>query len=171
MTVYVPSAVDVALSDNQAPVVDPDSRLPLHPDRDRLFNELHTRPFPVLENGARISQLALLHGGRDAGVELEHVLKLCARYSVLPPAPDSSCCVQDFGAFELRWERHTEFSTYTVIHRESGPGPFERIALNLLPSGWLAELPGQIISGLHLDIQPLPQPEPMTCAACLKTMR
>lgn len=160
VTVYVPSAADPVVNDDEPAIIDAVTRLPIHPDRDRLFNELHTRPFPVLEEGARISQVALLHGGREVSVEFVHLVKLCERYSVLPPAPDSSCYYQNFGAFELRWERHTEFSTYTFIHRESGPGPFERVALNLLPTGWLAELPGQIISGLHIDIQPMPQPEP-----------
>lgn len=159
MTVYVPSAADPVLNDAEPAIVDTLTRLPIHPDRDRLFNELHTRPFPVLDNGSRISQVALLHAGREVGVEFAHLVKLCERYSVLPPAPDSSCYYQNFGAFELRWERHTEFSTYTFIHREIGPAAFERLALNLLPTGWLAELPGQIISGLHIDIQPMPQPE------------
>ena len=35
--------------------------LRFHQERDRLFNELHTRPFPVLEEGARVSQLSLIH--------------------------------------------------------------------------------------------------------------
>jgi uncharacterized membrane-anchored protein len=134
--------------------------LPFHGERERLFNELHTRPFPVMEQGARISQLALLHGGRDAGAEFRHIEALCTRYAILPPAPGASVYYQDFGGFELRWERHTEFSTYTFIHRVDGPGPFQRTALALLPPEWLAQLPGEVISGLHVEIHAMPETAP-----------
>jgi hypothetical protein len=63
-----------------------DALLPIHPDRDRLFNELHTRPFPVLEQGSRVSQVALLHGGREVSAEYDHIRILCERYSILPPS-------------------------------------------------------------------------------------
>ena len=60
-------------------------RLQFHGDRERLFNELHTRPFPMLEQGSRVSQLAVLHSGADASAEYRHIQTLCERYSVLPP--------------------------------------------------------------------------------------
>lgn len=160
MTVYVPPAPTAPRSDIPSPRLDTGSLLPIHPDRDRLFNELHTRPFPVLEQGSRVSQVALLHGGRDTAEEYAHIRVLCERYSVLPPSPGSSCYYQNFGGFELRWERHTEFSTYTFIHRADGPEPFQRTALSLLPPGWLAELPGEVISGLHVEIHALTDPAP-----------
>ncbi len=131
--------------------------LRFHQERDRLFNELHTRPFPVLEEGARISQLAILHSQEAATAEYQHLQQLCERYSVLPPAPGSSCYYQSFGGFELRWERHTEFSTYTFIHRIDKGQPFQRTALSLLPATWLAELPGEIISGQHIEVVEMPE--------------
>jgi len=160
VTVYVPPAPNTPRAEPQLARMDSSSLLPLHPERDRLFNELHTRPFPVLEQGARVSQLALLHGGQEAAAEYRHIQALCERYSILPPSPGSSCYYQNFGGFELRWERHTEFSTYTFIHRVDGPEPFQRTALSLLPQGWLAELPGEVISGLHIEIHALPDNAP-----------
>ena len=41
------------------------SALNFHADRERLFNELHTRPFPVVQEGSSVSQLALLHHGQQ----------------------------------------------------------------------------------------------------------
>lgn len=136
------------------------SPLPFHEARERLFNELHTRPFPVLENGARVSQLALLHGGADVAAEYAHLSLLCARHAILPPAPGASCYYQSFGGFELRWERHTEFSTYTFIHRREDAAPFTQTALSLLPPEWLAALPGKVISGLNIDIVAMPDEVP-----------
>lgn len=130
--------------------------LHFHPERERLFNELHTRPFPVLEVGSSVSQVAILHHGQNAEAEYQHLQVLCERYAVPPPARGSSCYYQSFGGFELRWERHNEFSTYTVIHRADKLEPFAHTALSLLPSTWLSGLTGQIISGQHIDIVPMP---------------
>lgn len=132
------------------------ARLPFHAERDTLFNELHTRPFPVLDNGARLSQLALLHEGMPAEAEYAHLQRLCGHYGILPPALGVSCYIQHFGAFELRWERHSEFSTYTFIHVDAGVRPFARTALSLLPPDWLAALPGRVISGLHVEVEAMP---------------
>jgi uncharacterized membrane-anchored protein len=133
------------------------SALNFHVDRERLFNELHTRPFPVIQEGSSVSQLALLHHGQQPDVEYEHLQALCERYSVSPPARGSSCYYQDFGGFELRWERHTEFSTYTVIHRADKLQPFAHTALSLLPIAWLSGLSGEIVSGQHIDIMAMPE--------------
>ena len=132
-------------------------RLAFHSDREKLFNELHTRPFPMLEQGSRVSQLAVLHMGADAGAEYRHIQQLCERYSVLPPIIGSSCYYQNFGGFELRWERHTEFSTYTFVHRLESQAPFQHTALSLLPAAWLADIPGKVISGLHIEIDDMPK--------------
>ncbi|MES2919115.1 MAG: DUF3422 domain-containing protein [Pseudomonadota bacterium] len=138
------------------------SRLPLpfHGERERLFNELHTRPFPVLEQGARLSQLALLHGGRPAADEFRHIAALCAHFGLAAPVPGAFVYYQDFGPVELRWERHTEFSTWTFIHRADGPAPFAHSALTQLPPAWLAGLPGEVISGLHIEIHAMPAAAP-----------
>lgn len=134
--------------------------LPFHDDRERLFNELHTRPFPVLAEGARVSQLALLHDGLPAEAEYAHLGRLCERYAILPPAPGTSCYIQPFGSFELRWERHNEFSTYTFIRIDALASPFQRTALSQLPPEWLANLPGRVISALHVEVLPMPSPAP-----------
>lgn len=137
------------------------SLLPFHAERDRLFNELHARPFPVLEQGARVSQIALLHHGNDVTEEYAHLQILCERYSIHPPAKGASCYYQNFGGFELHWERHTEFSTYTFIYHREASSPFKDTALSLLPQSWLIGLPGKVISGLHIEIITMPEKEPV----------
>ncbi|MBK7301289.1 MAG: DUF3422 family protein [Moraxellaceae bacterium] len=52
------------------------SALNFHVDRERLFNELHTRPFPVVQEGSSVSQLALLQHGQQPDVEYEHLQAL-----------------------------------------------------------------------------------------------
>ncbi len=75
--------------------------LDFHNQRDVLFNELHTRPFPVIDTPSRISQLAVLHCTADHEriehrlKEIEHLCALCARYSVNPPVKEATCYYQD----------------------------------------------------------------------------
>lgn len=125
-----------------------------HPDRDALFNELHTRPFPMLPAPARVSQFAILHEGLDGASEGRHIIALCERYGVLPPAPGASCFYQDFGAFEFRWERHAEFSTYTFICR-AVEAPFSGSAIQRVAPDWLARMPRPLMSALHIEVRDL----------------
>ena len=131
--------------------------LNFHDERDPLFNELHTRPFPVISSPAKISQLSLLHTDSTDTYdqkleEYRHICALCARYSLSPPTQQASCYYQDFGGFEFRWERHTEFSTYTFIHSLDAP-IFDKNGLSLVPNEWLSALPGQVISSVDIDVQ------------------
>ncbi|HZX51416.1 MAG TPA: DUF3422 domain-containing protein [Pseudomonas sp.] len=134
--------------------------LRFHPEREALFNELHTRPFPVLSTPSRLTQLVLLPDTQQADAEYQHLLRLCDRHAVLPPAAHSSCYYQDFGGFELRWERHTEFSTYTLVSKQVQGAPFSQDALALLPEHWLQQLPGQLLSCNHLEIIAFPETQP-----------
>lgn len=138
----------------------PSQRLRFHPEREALFNELHARPFPVLPTPAALSQLVLLPDPQQPGAEYQHLLKLCERHAVLPPSPESSCYYQDFGGFELRWERHTEFSTYTLVSKDGASEPFTQTALTLLPENWLNALPGRLISSNHVAIAAAPAQPP-----------
>ena len=134
--------------------------LHFHTERETLFNELHARPFPVLATPAHLSQLVLLPARDQPGAEYQHLLELCQRYAVLPPSPHSSCYYQNFGGFELRWERHAEFSTYTMISQSQGEDAFSRTALMLLPESWLEQLPGLLIGATHPEIAHAPASPP-----------
>ena len=135
--------------------------LRFHPAREALFNELHTRPFPVLQTPCNLAHLVLLREGAAGDAEHRHLQTLCARYMVVPPTPESSCYYQDFGGFELRWERHTEFSTYTLVRKGDTRTPFSSSVLSLLPANWLSELPGQLLSALHVELADAPADEPL----------
>jgi uncharacterized membrane-anchored protein len=134
--------------------------LSFHPAREQLFNELHARPFPVLKTPSCLAHLVLLPDMRSNDAEHLHLQALCARYAVVPPAIDSSCYYQNFGGFELRWERHSEFSTYTLIRKSDDKSPFSASPLALLPANWLSNLPGKLLSALQVELAPAPLDEP-----------
>lgn len=124
---------------------------PSHPQREALAGELHARPAIPIELPARLSRLAMVSPDREA--EDAHLALLCARHGVVPPRPGATWFLADFGAFRLRFERHTEFTGWNFL----APGadaehPFARPAIGHLPPEWLAKLPGQAIAAMHIAL-------------------
>jgi len=140
-----------------------------HPLRAALNAEVHSRPFASLQSPQRISHLALLSGEGAAERERRHVAGLCESRGVAGPSPDANHFYCDLGAFRLKWERHTEFSTYTFF--VAGPfsgGPFAGRAIERPPREWLAGLPGDVLVAVHLELLPASAPAPD--AAALQTV-
>jgi len=111
-----------------------------------------------------VSHIALLRpppagsgngAGADAGNRPEPLAALCASHGLPVPAPGDTHFLADFGSFRLKRERHGEFDGYTVDAKGCDPEvPFDRKALDELPAGWLASLPGERIAAVHLALLP-----------------
>src|SRR5690606_5810166 len=86
-----------------------------HPLRAALNAEVHSRPFAKLQAPERISHLALLSGEGAAERERRHVGSLCESRGLAGPPAGANHFYCDMGPFRLKWERHTEFSTYTFF--------------------------------------------------------
>jgi uncharacterized membrane-anchored protein len=132
------------------PPVTTDSVLTVHPARAELHEELHSRPSPLVETPCTISHIAVQIGEEERAAEHAHLSALCSRFGAEPPPEGASCLYQTFDGFELRWERHTEFSTYTFIHRVLGDPLRQPGALSHIPRDWLADMPGRATTALHL---------------------
>ncbi len=131
-----------------------------HPLRTELYEEVHARPFPLVRAPVRVSHLAILSEPGDSESHLAHLADLAKRYSVNRPAPEASCYYASFPGFDLRWERHTEFCTYTVLRPGASDTPFAEPGLGLLPADWLAGLPGSTLVATHLDALQTETPDP-----------
>lgn len=123
--------------------------LQVHPWRSSLYEELHNRPSPIIEGACQVTHFTVMFGDQKQAV-YEHVVDLCKRFSMPPPAADSSCLYLDFGGFELRWERHLEFANFTFICPKVVP--FSTDALSFIPKDWLATIPGNVVVALHLAL-------------------
>ncbi len=119
-----------------------------HPQRFVLHDEVHARPPEALKAPLRLSFLAL-YGAGPSEIALKPLMDLAAQYNVAPPAPGASHYSKDFGPFRLKWERHTEFSRYKIIVPGESDDPFADPAVNALPAGWAATLPGQLLVAAH----------------------
>ena len=123
-----------------------------HPLRYLLNNEVHARPCTSLYAPERTSHLALMMTAEQRAQERVALADLCERYIQSPPAPGADHFVSDLGPFRLRWEQHGEFSTYTFYVHGPFNEPFTETALQVVPTDWLRDLPGQLIVGTHATI-------------------
>jgi uncharacterized membrane-anchored protein len=127
------------------------STLPVdHPERFALAEEVHARPSEQLPTPSRTSYLALLVDSDARSKESAHLAKLCERYAVTPPSAEVTHFSARFGPLRLKWERHGEFSSWTVIAAGAETSPFAEPASALLPDGWLRGLPGQTLMAAHV---------------------
>jgi len=132
-----------------------------HPLRGALNAEVHSRPFAPLQAPERVSHLALLSGEGAAERERRHVAALCESRGVAGPAGHANHFIADLGPFRLKWERHTEFSTYTFfLNGPFSDAPFAGHAVDLVPGDWISGLPGELLVAVHLDLLPSDTPEP-----------
>lgn len=131
-----------------------------HPLRIPLTNEVHARPYARLRAPERATYLAMISGEEGMEADRLHVSRLCRRYSRAEPAEEIKHMMADFGVYRLKWERHTEFSSYTFLQKAAAPeGPFSQPVITLVPQDWLKNIPGELLVGMHLELEPSDAPE------------
>ncbi|MFI3138193.1 MAG: DUF3422 domain-containing protein [Methylococcaceae bacterium] len=123
-----------------------------HPQRFVLHNEVHARASFILNLPVRASHLALLLTHEEKMQEHKHLTTLCERFGVAPPEKDTDHFTATFNSFQIRWEQHGEFSTYSFYVHDTPTEPFADSALKQVPVDWMAQLTGQVIVAAHATI-------------------
>jgi uncharacterized membrane-anchored protein len=79
---------------------------------------------------------------------------LCRKTGAPEPGPEARWCILDAGTWRLRWERHTEISTWTAQrpNLDGDTANFSATALDLAPQDWLAALPGDVLAAAHIAL-------------------
>lgn len=126
---------------------------PDHPLRRELHDEIHTRPFVAVSAPQDVSHLAVLHGEGGLAADQAALGDLCRQFGVLADL-DVGHFVHDFGPFRLKWERHTEFSTYTFLRGRTRSGHLAAPAIRYVPERWLSRLPGRRLVAIHVAVEP-----------------
>jgi uncharacterized membrane-anchored protein len=128
-----------------------------HPLRHPLHNEIHARPYERLLAPTLISQMAFLADQEQQQQAHAQLCQLLADRHLPLPAPGSSFYVADLGGVRLRWERHTEFTSYTFV-RPGLPlepaGCFEHAACAEVAAAWRDAIPGALLSANHVALLP-----------------
>lgn len=121
------------------------------PQRQRLADELHARPFETLASPGRVLSIATLRTGpaQDA---------LClAHLAELEPALAATGATHlrlQWHGLRIKWERHTEFFSLSLFCEGGEGGAFDTAWLEVLPPGWLARLPGEMVSATLVALVP-----------------
>ncbi len=117
-----------------------------HPLRYALANELHARPFPSLTAPCHAAFLAIKQevdaSARDRDLDRAHLLTLLDRYGAPHPQPGATHWFGQLGRYELKWESHTEFVTYTLFGDGVADRPFDGTTFAAFPEDWLDDAPG-----------------------------
>jgi len=124
-----------------------------YPDRHALAGEIHSRPYMRLEPPLKISHIATLSGEGGADADRAHVARLCQLLGA--PEPDKNAMHHwcEVESIRFRWERHTEFSTYTFVTPGDADEPFSNPAIYRLPEEWRSYLPGKLLVALHVEME------------------
>lgn len=104
------------------------------------------RPHPSSDLQSRVtsrSWIAALSGPAAAAADRDYMAGLCRRSGRDAPADDARWCTLDGDGWQLRWERHSEFSSWTFSRpSEDGSGA----AFDDVPKEWLDGIPGDVLA-------------------------
>jgi uncharacterized membrane-anchored protein len=129
-------------------------RLPDHPLRFRLHDEINAHPYEPLQSPERVSYLAYLVDEQERSRELAHVEELCRHFGQTPPRAEDRHCRIVLGGLRVKIERHEEFTRYTFIL--SGPygDPFADPAVCRIPAEWIERIPGKLLVAANAAVLP-----------------
>lgn len=130
------------------------SKLAPHPLRAAILGEVHARPFTAIETPRRLLHFAFATAGALARADREALTAFCSRRGIAPPRAGANHHRAALGSAMLRWEQHSEFTTYTWELPAEAVTPFHPPAAALAgPMGELPQ-PGPLLVALDLHLLP-----------------
>jgi len=132
-----------------------------HPLRYTLVNELHARPFPSVGVPAHVVYLAIKEpqdaANRDRSKDHAHLCALLTRYGgALPPLGETHYS-GEIGRHTLKWESHTEFTTFLAYAPGVSARPFDPAEAEVFPADWIQSAPGKRLAAVSIRIEELPE--------------
>jgi len=142
--------------------------------RAELHNEVHARPSARIRLPALVVFVAVLNEGVSREQEGEHLRRLPGQEHLSPEQMRGNFLRLRFDEYTLKWERHTEFTRYSIVQalpEHMGLGACEPDLLSALvvPPDWLRDIPGRTIAALQLAMlhADLPEQTPQAQAALM----
>ena len=122
-----------------------------------LHNEIHTRPSASVGLPALIFYVAVINREVTLQDELKHLQQLPGQSAFSIEKLKTNFCQIQFETHTLIWERHTEFTRYTIIQKlpdeviwgQAFPDLSTAVATG---SEWLESIPGKTITAIQLVI-------------------
>ena len=139
-----------------------DARLAPHPLRATVLGEVHARPFTALETPRRVLHFAFDTSGEAARADRAALTDFCARRGLDPLLPAAKHHRVSFSGTTLRWEQHSEFTTYTwELPSDTGPAFHPAAAALAAPMAQVPQ-PGPLLVALDLHLLPDDKDKPVT---------
>jgi uncharacterized membrane-anchored protein len=139
------------------------ARLVSHPLRAAILGEVHARPFTPLLVPSRVIHFGFDTSGTRAQIDRVNLVAFCQSRGLPAPAPAEKHHRAPFGTTILRWEQHSEFTTYTwELPSDPGAAPFHPDAASLASPMRLVPQPGPLLVAvdLHLLAEDAPRTAP-----------
>ncbi|NBD19844.1 DUF3422 family protein [Aquabacterium fontiphilum] len=133
-----------------APALPPDD-----PARVVLHNEVHARPPARIRLPALVVYVAVLNDGITREQECAHLRQLPGQGELTSDALAGNFLRLRFADHTLKWERHTEFSRYSLVQALpegalSEGDEAQLIASLAVPAQWLAAIPGRTVAAIMM---------------------
>ncbi|CAN1487074.1 COG4949 Uncharacterized membrane-anchored protein conserved in bacteria [Burkholderiaceae bacterium] len=118
-----------------------------------LHNEVHARPSARIHLPGLIVLVGVFNAGVTREQEWEHLKRLKPDLSF--EEVKGNFVRMRLGAYTLKWERHTEFTRYSLVqplptHAGLGAKNPELLSHLALPDGWLGDIPGRTFAAIKL---------------------
>ncbi len=128
---------------------------PDDPMRATLHNEVHARPSARVPLPALVTYVAVLNAGVTREQECAHLRSLPGQADLPLDSLQSNFVRLRLDGFSVKWERHTEFTRYSILQalpEGVALGTTAPDLLNKLPvsADWLRALPGRTVAAVQL---------------------
>ena len=104
-----------------------------HPERAAVLGEVHARPFHPVPTPARLLHFAFMTDAREAAAARAALGDFCREHGLHGPESGAKHFRVTLGGQSLRFEQHSEFTTYTLEQGGEAQAPFTPAA-NGVPS-------------------------------------
>ena len=128
-------------------------RLAPHVSRAVILGEVHARPFTALATPSRVLHFAFETTGERSSSDRAALIAFCKAQGLVPPQPDEKHFRTPVQNMVLRWEQHSEFTTYTwEIPAKSTGRAFHPSPSDLARPMSLVPQPGPLLVAIDLHL-------------------
>lgn len=123
--------------------------------RAALHNEVHARPTARIRLPALITYVAVLNDGITRDAEWAHLCQLPGQSDLVSNALKDNFLRLRLPGLTVKWERHTEFTRYSIIqplseHALLGAAEPDLLAHLAVSADWLRRIPGSTVAAVQL---------------------
>ncbi len=130
------------------------ARLTPHALRAVILGEVHARPFTAIETPRRILHFGFDTSGDAAKADRAALAEFCTQRGLEPLKANAKHHRVTLGGAILRWEQHSEFTTYTWELSSDAGTPFHPAASTLASPMGNVPQPGPLLVALDLHLLP-----------------